>query len=649
MNRKLRQAVRAEQISLLYKNVGVALLASVIIASALTLALWQESPNSLQMVWQLAILVLSGVGYYLVTVYNRTRQRFSENTWLGLFLVGIFLAGVLWGSLGLFFSPQTNLTHWFLVLFVLVGLAGGAMTTLSAHYLAYIVFVIPLLLPTVFHLLVSNVHDSGLMSSLIMLFIVLTTLLVRRSNHDIDKTILLRIEREAMSYSIEGQIKMVAEQHERIIETQASLRQANELFAAAFDTIQVMYAYLDTDFNFMRVNKAFADKNGKRTEDFVGKNYFELFPGEETKKIFEQVRDSGVSYRAEEEDLEFPSHGTTYWDWSLQPLRGNDGEVMSLLLDMNDVTVRKQAQTAVQEKEAYLQSIMDATVEVILTMDRSGSIEMVNPAVESMFGYKAESLIGKNISVLMPENIEKHHHLWMEAYLKQDGKILAGRRIDTEGKRKDGSIFPLEISVSDKVVNGRHIFTSIMRDITEQKNAMAALKVKNTELQYLSAHDGLTGLHNRRTADEFLQREWNRAVRANSAITIMMIDVDYFKKFNDQYGHQAGDTCLQRIASCMKLVLNRPSDLIARFGGEEFIAILPETEHEGALQVAEHIRQAVIDLEIPHIASNNDYVTVSIGIATARPVQLLNFEKLVSCADKALYEAKAQEIIGRLE
>ena len=101
----------------------------------------------------------------------------------------------------------------------------------------------------------------------------------------------------------------------------------------------------------------------------------------------------------------------------------------------------------------------------------------------------------------------------------------------------------------------------------------------------------------------------------------------------------------------MKLVLNRPSDLIARFGGEEFIAILPETEHEGALQVAEHIRQAVIDLEIPHIASNNDYVTVSIGIATARPVQLLNFEKLVTTHTDAgsLIECRSQNKFNTLK
>ena len=132
-----------------------------------------------------------------------------------------------------------------------------------------------------------------------------------------------------------------------------------------------------------------------------------------------------------------------------------------------------------------------------------------------------------------------------------------------------------------------------MRDITEQKNSMDALTVKNTELQYLSAHDDLTGLHNRRTADEFLQREWNRAVRAKSMITVLMIDVDFFKKYNDRYGHQGGDACLQRIATTMKSALNRPSDIVARYGGEEFIAVLPETDMPGAGAVAEIMRSNV--------------------------------------------------------
>ena len=640
MNQKLLQAISAEQLKMLYSNATFSLLASVVIAPALLVTMWHESQSSLHIIWLAAILVVTAARYYLVQQFKCSEQRLSQGTWLGLFLVGTFLAGGLWGLIGLFFSPATDLSHWFLALFVLVGLAGGALASLSAYYFAYIIFAVPAFVPIMIQLSMSEAHDNNLMSWLIVLFLVLTTLLSRRSNRFIDQTILMRIEREAMSNSIESQIKTVAEQHKRIMDTQASLRSVNELFEAAFDTTHVMYAYLDKDFNFMRVNKAYADKDGLHNEDFVGRNHFDLYPDGENKKIFEQVRDTGEGYYVEEKAFDHPTLGTTYWDWSLQPLLDHDGEVIGLLLAIIDVTARKQAQIAMQEKEAYLHSIMDATIEVILTMNSKGVIEMVNPAVEQMFGYRQEELLGKNVALLMPASIGEMHQLWVDNYLSSAEKIISGRQLDTEGKRKDGSTFPLSVSVSNKVIEGKNIFTSIMRDITEQHNAMDALKVKNTELEYLSSHDSLTGMHNRRTGDDFLQREWNRAVRAKTSITILMIDIDYFKKYNDQYGHQAGDTCLVRVATAMKSVLNSPSDIIARYGGEEFIAILPETDNKGALLVAENIRKVIHDLEIPHEASDKDVVTVSIGFGTAQPVKLMNYEKLVSCADKALYQAK---------
>lgn len=642
MNTKLLQAVSAEQIKLLYGNAVFSLLASVIIAPAVTLAIWDETQSRVHTTWLLAILLVTGARYYLTQKYKYSEQSFSQGTWLGLFLAGTFLAGVTWGLMGFFILPSMDMNHWFLSLFVLVGLAGGALATLSAYYFAYILFAVPAFLPMIIQLSISDLHDHTLMGWLIVLFLVLTILLSRRSNRFIDRTILTRIEREAMSYSIDQQLKTVAAQHERILETQASLRSVNELFEAAFDTTHVMYAYLDKNFNFLRVNKAYAEREGKPSEYFVGRNHFDLYPDVENKQIFERVRDTGRGEYAEEKAFEHPVLGLIYWDWSLQPLLDGEGRVIGLLLAIIDVTAKMRAQLAMQEKEAYLQSIMDATVEVILTMDSNGRTEMVNPAVENIFGYQVGEVIGKNISMLMPVNIERQHPLWMDAYLENGGFTLSGRRIETEGKRKDGSYFPLEISVSDKTINGKHIFTSIMRDITEQKNSLDALTVKNTELQYLSAHDDLTGLQNRRTADEFLQREWNRAVRAKSMITILMIDVDFFKKYNDRYGHQGGDACLQRVATTMKLVLNRPSDMIARYGGEEFIAILPETDSDGALLVAENIRRAVNDLEIPHEASEKEFVTISIGIGTTRPVKLMNYEKLVRCADKALYQAKAR-------
>ena len=166
------------------------------------------------------------------------------------------------------------------------------------------------------------------------------------------------------------------------------------------------------------------------------------------------------------------------------------------------------------------------------------------------------------------------------------------------------------------------------------------LDVANQELQRLSASDGLTGIANRRYFDEHIAREWRRARRNASSLALMMCDVDHFKKFNDTYGHQAGDECLRRVAGAIATSLERGSDMAARYGGEEFAVVLSETTLGGALIVAEKIRHAVHALQIPHAASSLGRVTLSIGLAAAVPELDDPCDSLIAAADRALYQAK---------
>ncbi len=183
-----------------------------------------------------------------------------------------------------------------------------------------------------------------------------------------------------------------------------------------------------------------------------------------------------------------------------------------------------------------------------------------------------------------------------------------------------------------------------MRRIVEMRHAQLTLTRRldaaNLELKRLSAVDELTSVPNRRQFDESLRREWRRCARDGKSLALLMCDVDDFKKFNDAYGHPAGDTCLISVAETLSGRLRRPGDLVARYGGEEFAAILPETGLQGALQVAEGMRAAIEEMHTPHNGSALGWVTVSIGVATLLP-QLANGEgALVASADWALYEAK---------
>lgn len=177
--------------------------------------------------------------------------------------------------------------------------------------------------------------------------------------------------------------------------------------------------------------------------------------------------------------------------------------------------------------------------------------------------------------------------------------------------------------------------------LTAQLNqANEQLNRANLELNRVSMTDGLTGIANRRLFDELLVREWRRCARIQKPLSIVMLDVDYFKKFNDRYGHQAGDECLSSVAKVIAGAVPRASDLAARYGGEEFVLILGETDGDGALSVANRVREQIFGLKVANEGSPHLYVTVSCGVSTAIPSEDKPVEKLVKSADNALYLAK---------
>jgi len=177
----------------------------------------------------------------------------------------------------------------------------------------------------------------------------------------------------------------------------------------------------------------------------------------------------------------------------------------------------------------------------------------------------------------------------------------------------------------------------------ELLEANRQLAVANQMLERLAALDGLTGIANRRYFDEYLDKEWQRCRRHARPLAVIMCDIDFFKKYNDNYGHQGGDECLKQVAQALQKVMKRPSDLLARYGGEEFVAVLPETEIAGAERLAEEMRACIADILIPHALSEvSDRVSLSLGVAVCVPTNDLQFKELVERADKALYQAKEQ-------
>ncbi|HVL66837.1 MAG TPA: diguanylate cyclase [Vicinamibacterales bacterium] len=168
----------------------------------------------------------------------------------------------------------------------------------------------------------------------------------------------------------------------------------------------------------------------------------------------------------------------------------------------------------------------------------------------------------------------------------------------------------------------------------------AQLEEANRRLEALSYRDALTGVANRRAFDQALDAEWRRGLRARRPLSVLLVDIDHFKRFNDTYGHPAGDRSLGQVAAALAGVIHRPGDTVARYGGEEFGVLLPETDPEGAAAVGDRMREAVEALRLAHAGGVGGLVTISAGVATVVPSEDGAPEALVAAADAALYDAK---------
>ncbi|MBT3185085.1 MAG: diguanylate cyclase [Nitrospina sp.] len=183
----------------------------------------------------------------------------------------------------------------------------------------------------------------------------------------------------------------------------------------------------------------------------------------------------------------------------------------------------------------------------------------------------------------------------------------------------------------------------LKKSVIKHQELEKSLRASNKQLELLSTLDGLTGIANRRTFEKFLEREWKSSMRHTQPATAIMMDIDFFKLYNDTYGHQAGDDCLKKVARTIEKSLRRPGDLVARYGGEEFVAILSDTSQKGAFSLAEKVRASVEALEIPHQASPvNKFVTISLGVASRVPERGDASSILISEADQSLYKAKQE-------
>jgi diguanylate cyclase (GGDEF)-like protein len=252
--------------------------------------------------------------------------------------------------------------------------------------------------------------------------------------------------------------------------------------------------------------------------------------------------------------------------------------------------------------------------------------------------YEKEALMSRIQYILVNQQMRRRpcSDIGLEIYFSGKKFFINSERIQ---------ILDLLFSTYDTSLQQKHELEQInmeLRDVTHQlEESNRMLEAANRKLQKLSYLDGLTGIPNRRFFDESLNNEWRRCAREKQPLALLLIDIDWFKRYNDRYGHQEGDCCLQHVAKALEKELKRGGDLVARYGGEEFVALLPNTSKEGALKVAQKMCNRIEELEIAHTRSEtSDFLTISIGAASLVPEVELPSSILVGTADKAMYTAK---------
>ena len=319
------------------------------------------------------------------------------------------------------------------------------------------------------------------------------------------------------------------------------------------------------------------------------------------------------------------------------------GWALATFIDISDrkrdELLLQAAERQARESQAIYRLLLDHSPEMIVLVPFDQTEMFVSPAVERITGFTAEEyLASTGFEMIHPDQRLAVSGLRATLERQPDSHTLRYRTLLKTGGYcwVEATVSPYMDTFSQQVAG----YVSIIRDISKQKGVEDALAAEKLQLESLASIDELTGIANRRTFNRVLEREARRQTRANRDLSLMLLDIDHFKGFNDLYGHVAGDSCLRAVAGAIKSCTLRDADLTARYGGEEFVVLMPLTLGAGAEKIARKVIEAVTALALPHAGSSYGIVTVSIGIASSGPETGTSSVALVQQADLALYRAK---------
>lgn len=415
-----------------------------------------------------------------------------------------------------------------------------------------------------------------------------------------------------------------------------------DMSQAILDSLTDQVALIDHKGTILFVNKAWVRYSSENFNDscehYIGMNYLSVCQ-ENTKKGILAVLNGTQSLYT----FEYPCHHLKQLRWFLlrvTPINLENNQLFGAVISHINITERKLAELTLARKEEHYRLITNNSTDFISLHTGNGQYTFASPICYYMLGYQPSELVDQTIyQYIHPDDLEEVAHAIKMAQF-QEGIQTVTYRIRCENKTYIWFETKLKGLFTTERLSEELIFIS--RDVTEKHMHVLELQDEQKRLQQKIYTDELTGVYNRRLFNSIIEKQIKEFEVHQQSFSLVMIDIDYFKQFNDTYGHVEGDICLRLVAKSMENYLQH-CDFIFRVGGEEFCVLLPNTKKQQAKQVANGIRKAVENLEIPHETSPvSPYITISLGIytLTGQDDFELTIGSLLEKADQALYEAK---------
>lgn len=400
----------------------------------------------------------------------------------------------------------------------------------------------------------------------------------------------------------------------------------------------------DTASRFVAANsKVISHHRLDKASEIVGKTDFDLSP-DRAQVLFDEEQDlmaHGERTVHRRDSITFTSEGERIFDTIKTLVTDADGDPVGLVGITRDITQEWKAEQELAQSQELLSLVLSTMSDGVGLFDTESRLVFCNEQYHRYFPLTRDVRVpGAAFSTILRAAAERGEQLDIPPDDVEGWIANVASDLTQGGAQEIRLCDGRTIEVRTRIVEGRGS-VSVVSDITQIRAAEQQLAALASRLQILATTDSLTAVMNRRAFDDELEREFAHSRRTGRPLSLLMIDVDHFKTFNDLYGHPEGDECLKKVASTLAATIKRASDTLARYGGEEFCVLLPETDAEGAFKIAQEMRQAIEARRIPHEGSRVGFLTISVGAATcSSDASIASCQDLKERADIALYQAK---------